>query len=83
MGPRAVTAHPLASWSHMATTVEQEEPETDSAPNSPQMAHMPTSPTISVGTGGTLLKSSVGTVEPSGPLRVLVVEDNSILRNLL
>ncbi|KAI0661563.1 hypothetical protein C8Q70DRAFT_910657 [Cubamyces menziesii] len=83
LGPRAVTAHPLASWSHMATTVEQEEPETDSAPNSPQMAHMPTSPTISVGTGGTLLKSSVGTVEPSGPLRVLVVEDNSILRNLL
>ncbi|KAH9902863.1 hypothetical protein C8Q73DRAFT_633609 [Cubamyces lactineus] len=83
LGPRAVTAHPLASWSHMATTAEQDEPEADSAPNSPQMAHLPTSPTISVGTGGTLLKSSVGTVEPSGPLRVLVVEDNSILRNLL
>ena len=50
---------------------------------SPQMSHMPSSSTISVGTGGTLLRSAVGTVEPSGPLRVLVVEDNSILRNLL
>ncbi|OSD06395.1 hypothetical protein PYCCODRAFT_1360537 [Trametes coccinea BRFM310] len=84
MGPRAVTAHPLTTWSHMASTVEQDEAEADSAPSSPQLSHsLPTSPTISVGTGGTLLKSSVGTIEPSGPLRVLVVEDNSILRNLL
>ncbi|KAI0768141.1 hypothetical protein BD413DRAFT_567029 [Trametes elegans] len=82
LGPRAVTAHPLASWSHMPSPAEQDE-ETDSTPSSPQMSHMPSSPTISVGTGGTLLRSSVGTVEPSGPLRVLVVEDNSILRNLL
>ncbi|KAI0649336.1 hypothetical protein C8Q79DRAFT_903287 [Trametes meyenii] len=82
LGPRAVTAHPLSSWAHMPATSEQED-EQDSAPSSPQMSHMPSSSTISVGTGGTLLKSSVGTVEPSGPLRVLVVEDNSILRNLL
>ncbi|KAI0711960.1 hypothetical protein C8T65DRAFT_739414 [Cerioporus squamosus] len=83
LGPRAITAHPLGSWSHMPSTVEQEEPESDSTPSSPQLSAMPSSSTICVGTGGTLLKSSVGTVEPSGPLRVLVVEDNSILRNLL
>ncbi|KAI9000649.1 hypothetical protein BD414DRAFT_472325 [Trametes punicea] len=83
LGPRAVTAHPLTSWSHMPSTAEQDETETDSTPNSPQMSHSQSTPTISVGAGGTLLKSSVGTVEPSGPLRVLVVEDNSILRNLL
>ncbi|KAI0710119.1 hypothetical protein C8Q76DRAFT_625042 [Earliella scabrosa] len=83
LGPRAVTAHPLGSWAHMPSTIEQEEPESESTPSSPQMSHMPSSSTISVGTGGTLLRSAVGTVEPSGPLRVLVVEDNSILRNLL
>ncbi|KAI9057213.1 hypothetical protein FKP32DRAFT_1689249 [Trametes sanguinea] len=84
LGPRAVTAHPLTTWAHMASTMEQNESEVESAPGSPQLSHsLPTSPTISVGTGGTLLKSSVGTIAPSGPLRVLVVEDNSILRNLL
>ncbi|PIL35743.1 hypothetical protein GSI_02473 [Ganoderma sinense ZZ0214-1] len=85
LGPRAITAHPLTSWSHLPATTEQEEPESDSPPNSPRMSQTPSSqsPTVSVGTGGTLLKSSIGTVEPQGPLRVLVVEDNSILRNLL
>jgi CheY-like chemotaxis protein len=38
--------------------------------------------TISVGPGGTLLESSVGTIDKR-QFRVLVVEDNSILRNLL
>ncbi len=84
LGPRAVTAHPLASWAHMPSTAEQDESELESAPNSPQMSPIPSSSTISVGMGGTLLKSSVNTViEPNGPPRVLVVEDNSILRNLL
>nr|VWO95876.1 Uncharacterized protein [Ganoderma boninense] len=85
LGPRAITAHPLTSWSHLPATTEQEEPESDSPPSSPRMSQMPSSqsPTVSVGTGGTLLKSSIGTMEPQGPLRVLVVEDNSILRNLL
>jgi hypothetical protein len=41
------------------------------------------SPTIAVGSGATLLKSSVGTLEARKGLRVLVVEDNTILRNLL
>ncbi|EIW84222.1 hypothetical protein CONPUDRAFT_163400 [Coniophora puteana RWD-64-598 SS2] len=42
------------------------------------------SPTVSVGPGGTLLKTSIGAAESSQRRRsVLVVEDNSILRNLL
>ena len=42
------------------------------------------SPTVTVGTGGILLKSSIGTVDSSTlRARVLVVEDNSILRDLL
>jgi len=40
--------------------------------------------TISVGSGGTLRESSVGTVDITRrQFRVLVVEDNSILRSLL
>ena len=42
------------------------------------------SPTVAVGTGGILLKSSIGTVDSSTlRARVLVVEDNHILRDLL
>lgn len=40
-------------------------------------------PTITVGMGGTLLKASVSSVVPERRFRILVVEDNSILRNLL
>jgi hypothetical protein len=43
-----------------------------------------TASTISVGSGGTLLESSIGTVNAvDHQFRVLVVEDNSILRSLL
>ncbi|KAF9223470.1 hypothetical protein BS17DRAFT_767327 [Gyrodon lividus] len=39
---------------------------------------------VAVGTGGTLLKASVGAVDATQPQKkVLVVEDNNILRNLL
>ena len=41
------------------------------------------SPTVAVGTGGILLKSSIGTVDSALRARVLVVEDNRILRDLL
>lgn len=42
------------------------------------------SPTIPIGPGGSLLKSSVGTINSKDlHYRVLVVEDNCILRNLL
>ncbi|KAF7972518.1 hypothetical protein HWV62_17804 [Athelia sp. TMB] len=41
-------------------------------------------PTIPIGPGGSLLKTSIGTINSEGlHYRVLVVEDNSILRNLL
>ncbi len=84
MGPRAITVHPLSSWSDLASTSEQEEsPDRETRPESPLFSQNPSSPTISIGTGGSLLKSSVGTLRPKGPIRVLVVEDNAILRSLL
>ncbi|CCM04966.1 uncharacterized protein FIBRA_07164 [Fibroporia radiculosa] len=81
LGPRAATAHPLAG-SPIASTPEENyiEPE---PPDSPTPTPNTANPTISVGPGGTLLRSSVGTVGPQGPVRVLVIEDNSILRGLL
>jgi hypothetical protein len=44
---------------------------------------VPPSPTIAIGSSGTLLKSSVNSVPPRNRTRVLVVEDNHILRDLL
>jgi CheY-like chemotaxis protein len=53
-------------------------------PNSVNHAEPDTpTPTISVGTGGTLLKASLGSLTSERRFRILVVEDNSILRNLL
>jgi len=63
----------------LATQRETTEPEILSSPDPSSTA----SPTIPIGPGGTLLKSSIGTLGVHGPLRVLVIEDNSILRNLL
>jgi hypothetical protein len=40
-------------------------------------------PTITLGSGGKILRSSVGTLDSEHRFRVLVVEDNGILRNLL
>lgn len=80
MHPRAATFHPIMPSSRT---------------NSPSMANvrLPISEaessssigdgTINVGAGGTLLKSSVGTLDRQGRVRVLVVEDNQILRDLL
>ncbi|KAL6302466.1 hypothetical protein BKA93DRAFT_858084 [Sparassis latifolia] len=82
LGPRAVTAHPLSSYSRVTSTSDQDELEPEPA-ESLSGPESPVRRTISVGTGGTLLKSSVGTVASNGLVRVLVVEDNSILRNLL
>ena len=84
LGQRSATAHPAASWSQLAPFPTDEmdgmEPgPPDSAPSSPRTA----SPTVNIGTGGTLLKSSVGSLGIRNTLRVLVIEDNSILRNLL
>lgn len=82
MFPRSSTALPISSgWNTLASTLENDEnPVSSSNANSGQS---PT-PTISIGSGGTLLKSSVGTINSSERrFRILVVEDNSILRNLL
>ncbi|KAJ8468527.1 hypothetical protein ONZ45_g17212 [Pleurotus djamor] len=78
--PRSMTAHPgvLPSWKVLSPPMESEEPQEPE----PETVGL----TISVGLGGSLLKSSIGTLHSGSAvqhLRVLVVEDNSILRNLL
>lgn len=83
LGPRAVTAHPSASWSQLARTDEKEDHETETISDSGIPGQKQAIPTIAVGSGGTLLRSAVGSVVSSGVVRVLVVEDNSILRGLL
>ncbi|KAF4614071.1 hypothetical protein D9613_007880 [Agrocybe pediades] len=79
MTPRSSTAHPTPSAWNAARAIDQAT-ENEPDPDTPVQ-------TISLGTGGTLLKSSVGppveSLEFGKKFRVLVVEDNSILRNLL
>ncbi|KAJ7510381.1 hypothetical protein B0H11DRAFT_1958755 [Mycena galericulata] len=80
MSPRSSTAHPLSSlsWQTLSSTAEKEEPPA-AGPDDEEVV-----PTINIGSGGTLLRSSVGTISSDERrFRVLVVEDNSILRNLL
>ncbi|KAG5645549.1 hypothetical protein DXG03_005824 [Asterophora parasitica] len=75
MSLRSSTIHPTsATWRSLSSTSERGE-----TPSSTPVS------TIPVGPGGSLLKSSLGAeFHPSGKnFRVLVVEDNSILRNLL
>ena len=88
LGPRSFTAHPLSSWSNLASPLEQDERDLSEKVegiqlDSPVFLQSPSSPTIAIGTGGTLLKTAVGTLEPQRAFRVLVIEDNAILRNLL
>jgi len=75
MSLRSSTVHPIpASWQSLASASEGRE---SSDPDT-------VVPTISIGQGGSLLKASVGGFgSPERRFRVLVVEDNSILRNLL
>jgi hypothetical protein len=82
MFARSSTALPVSSgWNTLASTLENDEPPKGSS--NANAGHSPTS-TISIGSGGTLLKSSIGTINTSERrFRILVVEDNSILRNLL
>jgi signal transduction histidine kinase/CheY-like chemotaxis protein len=74
MAPRSSTAHPLPvlrrPLSAAVESVETVDPDTRV-------------PTITSGPGGTILKSSVSTLDSEHRFRVLVVEDNGILRNLL
>lgn len=96
MGPRSITAHPVGSWTDLPAHSDED---SDSGTNpanaeegshgrlarrrSQSGSHSALSPTIAIGAGATLLKSSVGTLEARKGVRVLVVEDNTILRNLL
>lgn len=78
MMPRANTFHPTLP-AQISTT---------NTPISSPPQEYPSSPgdtTINVGAGGTLLKSSINTWDRpgNGRARVLVVEDNQILRDLL
>ncbi|KAI5117962.1 hypothetical protein M0805_001623 [Coniferiporia weirii] len=69
-----------------ANTYSTMPPRTGNSPLSSPPQEYPSSPgetTITIGAGGTLLKSSIGTCDRRGRARVLVVEDNQILRDLL
>ncbi len=86
-----ITHHPsdpVTTWSGMPAHDEEDDGSQDGAvpsrARSMSQSQTSTSPTIPVGdTGGSLLKSSIGALESRKNVRVLVVEDNSILRNLL
>ncbi|THV02842.1 hypothetical protein K435DRAFT_836182 [Dendrothele bispora CBS 962.96] len=82
MGPRANTVHPTSSssWRMSVLHEKDEKEENDKETPDPDTIQ----PTITVGSGGTLLKSSVGALQPNEKkIKILVVEDNNILRNLL
>ncbi|KAI0292121.1 hypothetical protein BC826DRAFT_911759 [Russula brevipes] len=88
LGPRSITVHPVASWSAMPAPEEEDDISLDGSQpgraRSFSQSQTSTSPTIPVGdTGGSLLKSSIGALGSRKNVRVLVVEDNNILRNLL
>lgn len=72
--PRSATAHPLSTVRRPLSTALESIESVD--PDTP-------APTITLGSGGILLKSSAGTINSERRFRVLVVEDNGILRNLL
>ncbi|KAJ6468450.1 hypothetical protein C8R45DRAFT_837983 [Mycena sanguinolenta] len=79
LSPRSSTVHPLTTlaWKTLSSTAEKEEPPIEEGEGDP---------TVSIGVTGTLLRASMstGTISPDERrFRVLVVEDNSILRNLL
>jgi hypothetical protein len=88
LGRRSITIHPITSWSGMPAPEEEDDDCQDGGEPGRTRSFSPsqssTSPTIPVGdTGGSLLKSSIGALGSRNNVRVLVVEDNNILRNLL
>jgi CheY-like chemotaxis protein len=78
MMTRAKTYHPL---------LRTMTPSAGSSQDLQPSAELPSSPgnsTVIVGNGGTLLKSSIGTFDAKrGRTKVLIIEDNKILRELL
>lgn len=85
LGPRSITIESRsgAISRYVPKMAAQPPPQNLPRTRSPTLDG-PDSPTVTVGTGGILLKSSIGTVDSSTlRARVLVVEDNHILRDLL
>lgn len=86
MHPRSLTVAPSSIPSHLRNVVANHDEDLDQDTPVTTMSD-PTLATISVGSGGSLLKSAVQspetTVISDRKTRVLVVEDNTILRNLL
>ena len=82
MLPRAATFHPTLPTSQASSpgVVTTRLPSPDDCDHAKSTDN---DKTINVGVGGTLLKTSVGTAERRDRIRVLVVEDNQILRDLL
>ncbi len=77
LGPRAQTFHPVLPISRPSSS--QHSPAATPVALPEHQGEI----TITVGSGGTLLKTSVGTLERLGKIHILVVEDNEILRSLL
>ncbi|KLO17145.1 hypothetical protein SCHPADRAFT_847062 [Schizopora paradoxa] len=77
LGPRAQTFHPVLPVSRPSSSRASPVISPAALPESQNEL------TITVGSGGTLLKKSVGTLEKQGKINILVVEDNEILRSLL
>ncbi|KAJ3853960.1 atypical/HisK protein kinase [Lentinula lateritia] len=78
MSPRSTTAHPdgPSSWKKPTSTVAEEKTDL-SDPDTNQ-------PTITLDSGGTLLKSSIRSIDTQRQkIRVLLIEDNGVLRGLL
>jgi len=76
LGPRSITVEARLG---MTMQIPPPDPPRTPSPSSDER----NSPTITVGSGGILLRSSIGTVDSTLKARVLVVEDNRILRDLL
>ena len=84
LGPRSFTLESrLETVSGGTQMVAVQTPTPDSPRSSSPTSDGRNSPTVTVGTGAILLKSSIGTVDSTMKARVLVVEDNNISRDLL
>ena len=84
LGPRSITLEPrLGTMSGDISRIVIQNPPPDSPRTPSPSPDGRNSPTVPVGTGGILLKASIGTVDSTLRARVLVVEDNRILRDLL
>ncbi|EFI27931.1 atypical/HisK protein kinase [Coprinopsis cinerea okayama7 len=87
MSPRSATIHPsVSSLRHqlLLSALPEKDRGQEGEVGSPVSDGTGLRPMVSIGPGGSVLKSSVQPTDIRGrKLRVLVIEDNNILRNLL